>query len=81
MSNSPDMRANVVSLVSELKKIDNEIEMLKEQRKELIEDYKSRLDIKTLKQAMQLLKLENTVVHKNEFDEMVDILKKEFAVI
>lgn len=78
---SPDLRENVVSLVKELRRIDSEMELLKEERKEKIEDYKTKLDVKTLNLALKMVKIKNSVSHKNEFDDIVEILEKEFEVL
>ena len=76
-----DLKENVVQLVKELRRIDSEMGLLKEEKKELIEEYKKRLDMKTLRQALQTVKIKNEVSNKNEYDQIVDILEKEFDVL
>ena len=57
--------------------IDNEIKMLQEDRKTLVEEFEEKLDIKTLALAMKVLKIESTVDRKDTFDMFVEILKEQ----
>lgn len=63
--------------VKRLESIDNEIETLKEDKKALKEEFEEKIDLKTLKQVIQLLKLEAGIVHKDTFDVIKDALKDE----
>lgn len=78
---SPDLKVAVVELVKNLRRIDSEMTLLREERKELIDDAKEKLDVKTLKQALQTVKIKNEVAHKEEFDQIVEILETEFDVL
>ena len=57
-----------------MQNIENEIDLLKEDQKQLIEDYKDRLDVKTLKAALQVIKIQRGVQHKDTFDLFVEAL-------
>lgn len=57
--------------------IENEIELLKEDKKELIEEYKEQLDMPTLKAAMATIRIRSKVARKDTFDEYVEALSKE----
>lgn len=56
--------------------VDNEIEMLKEDQRNLLEEYSDKLDIKTLKQALRTANIKKKVDHKDTFDAFVDILER-----
>lgn len=54
--------------------IENEMETLKEDRKELIEEYKEKLDMKTLTAALKVLKIQRAVQHRDTFDVFMEVL-------
>jgi len=68
------LKALVLEFINKAQSIDNEIEELKEDRKQLIEDYSSKLDMKTLQLALRVIKLQNSVAHKDTFDVFVEAL-------
>jgi len=74
----PDELNSLKDLVKEfmnrLQNIDNEIETLKEDRKELIEEFKSKLDMKTLQAALRVVKIQQGVAHKDTFDVFLEVL-------
>lgn len=70
------LREVVKEFVSKLESIDNEVETLKQDRKELIESYKSKLDIKTLNAVLRVLKIKQQVAHKDTFDAMIEVLEE-----
>lgn len=61
--------------IDRLRAIDNEIETLKEDRKELIGEYAGKLDMKTLTAALRVLKIEAAVQHKNTYDSFLEVLR------
>lgn len=67
----------VKEFVNRLSNIDNEMELLKEDRKSLIDEYKAKLDIKTLTASMKVAKIENSVAHKDTFDIFLEVLREE----
>ena len=73
----PDELGALTALVSEfvdrLKSIESEIDTLK---KELVEEYSDRLDVKTLQAAMRTVKIKKKVGYKDTFDTFVDILEE-----
>lgn len=77
--NQPDELGQLSALVKEftdkLKVIDHELETLKEDRKQLLEDYSDRLDIKTLKAAMRVVKIQSEQAHRSTFDNFVEVLE------
>jgi len=76
----PDELGALTALVSEfvdrLKSIETEIDTLKQDQKELIEEYSDRLDVKTLQAAMRTVKIKKKVGYKDTFDTFVDILEE-----
>ena len=55
------LKALVLEFMNKVQSIDNEIEELKDDRKQLIEDYSEKLDMKTLQLALRVIKLQNSV--------------------
>lgn len=76
--NQPDELGALTELVSEfidkVKSIENEIETLKADQKELIEEYKDKLDMKTLQAAMRTIKIIKKVGARDTYDTFVEIL-------
>jgi len=74
----PDELKELSTLVKEfvhrLQSVDNEMELLKETRKELIEEYSSKLDIKVLNKALQIDKIMKKVDQKHTLDTFLEIL-------
>lgn len=59
--------------------IDNEIAGLRESKKDLKDEFESRLDIKTLEQVVKVLQIEESVAHKGNYDSFQEILKDDFV--
>lgn len=68
------LRAVVKEFMDRVSNVDNEIEQLKEDRKELIEDYADKLDMKTLTAALKVLKIQRGVQHRDTFDLFMEAL-------
>jgi hypothetical protein len=64
----------VQELIEKIASIDNEIKLLQEDRKELLEEYKDKLDIKAFKAAMRIIKLRENV-DSSELDTILDALE------
>lgn len=75
---TPDELGEVRKLISEfmsrVSNVDNEIDQLKQDRKELIEEYSERLDMKTLQAALKVLDIQRGVEHKHTFDLFIEAL-------
>lgn len=69
----------VEEFVSKLRGVDAEIDLLKADRKEIVEEYSERLDTKTLNQALKTVKIRASVERKHTFDMFVEILTKDDA--
>lgn len=74
----PDELGALKSLVKEfidrVTNVDNEIAQLKEDRKELIEEYAEKLDMKTLTAALKVLKIQQGVQHRDTYDLFIEAL-------
>ena len=68
------LRALVKEFIGKIEAIDNEIELLKQDRVEVIEEYEDRLDMKTLKAALRVVKIQRGVEHKDTFDLFMEAL-------
>jgi len=68
------LKALVTEFIDKVQSIDNEIEELKGDRKQLFEDYSDKLDMKTLQLALRIIKLQNGVAHKDTFDLFIEVL-------
>lgn len=76
-----ELRASVVEFVTRLKNIENELEELRLRKKDLMDEFKARLDMKTLRLALRVAKAQAEVAHQFEYDVMIDVLENEFAVL
>lgn len=68
------LRALVKEFVTKIESVDNEIELLKNDRKEIIEEYVEKLDMKTLQAALKVAKIQNEVAHRDTFDLFLEAL-------
>ena len=66
---------DVKELIEKITQIDNEIKLLQEDRKTVLEDYKEKLDLKAFKAAMRILKVREAV-DNTELDNYLDILER-----
>jgi len=66
----------VRDFVEKLKRIKNEQELLKQDEKELLEEYSDKLDMKTLKAAMRVVAVREKVDRKDAFDTLVEVLER-----
>lgn len=65
----------VRELVEKITQIDNEIKLLQEDRKEILEEYKDKLDLKAFKAALRIVKLRENV-DNTELDNILEVLEK-----
>lgn len=69
------LKALVREFMSKIEAVDNEVETLKEDRKEIIEEYSDRLDVQTLKMALAVLKIEANVARRDAYDTFLEALR------
>ncbi len=70
----------VEEFIDRFKNLENEMAEIKESQKELIAEFKEKIDMKTMKKAMSFVKLKKTVDRKETFDEMVEILEEKECI-
>jgi uncharacterized protein (UPF0335 family) len=68
------LRSLVKEFISKIESIDNEIELLKGDRKEIIEEYTEKLDMKTLQAALRVVKIQQAIEHKDTYDLFLEAL-------
>lgn len=68
------LRALAKEFIGKIEAVDNEIELLKGDRKEIIEEYSEKLDMKTLQAALKVLKIQQGVAHKDTYDLFLEAL-------
>lgn len=71
-----ELKQTVGDFIRRLKNVESELELLKEQKKELVEEYKDQLDMKTLNAALRAVKIKKKVQHKDTFETFMDILEE-----
>jgi uncharacterized protein (UPF0335 family) len=71
------LKALVKEFMGKIESIDNEMELLKEDRKEIIEDYSQKLDYKTLQAALRVMKIQQGVEHKDTYDLFMEVLERD----
>lgn len=64
----------VKELVEKVTAIDNEIKLLQTDRKDLLDEYKDKLDLKAFKAALRIIKVRESVDSQDELDNMLNIL-------
>lgn len=76
----PDELNELAAIVEEFTKrlatVDNEIELLKMDRKELIEEFKEKLDMKTLTAAMKIVKVKRAQERQHTLDTFLTIIEE-----
>jgi uncharacterized protein (UPF0335 family) len=77
--NQPDeqgaLKAVITDFMGRWKALDHEIELLKTDKKDLIEEFSSQLDVKTLKAAIRVWEIETAVKHRDTYDRMSEALR------
>ena len=64
---------SIGQLLEEMLRIDGEITLLREERKDIFERFKGEVDPKTFKAALQVAKIKTRVNHMDEFDQILDV--------
>ena len=70
-----ELKPIVAEFVERLRTIENEIKLLAEDKKNLVEEFSDRLDTKTLKQAIRTVELRDKVANKDTYDTFLEILE------
>lgn len=75
--NLSELKPIVNEFVDRMRALENEEVTLREAKKELVEEYATKLDTKTLKLALRLVDLKKKVQHKHYFDLFLAIIDPE----
>jgi len=67
------MDSLVIELAKKLKSVENEIKILQEDRRDLISDYKDKIDVKAFRAAWAILKKKENV-NEVELENILDII-------
>ena len=68
------LRSLVKEFIQKIESVDNELELLKQDRKEIIEEYQDKLDMKTLQAALKVVKIQQGVEHRDAYDLFMEAL-------
>lgn len=74
-SSLTDLKPIISEFISRLAQIEHEIETLNEDRKALFEEFAEKVDVKELKAALRVHKIEQKVSHRYAFDTILECLK------
>lgn len=79
-SDPVELKKIVDTFMDRYTNVQNEMELLKEDEVNLIEEFSDRLDMKTLKQAIRAVKLAKKVNHKHTFEQFIEIINQRESV-
>jgi hypothetical protein len=68
------LRSIVKEFVGKVQAVDNEITLLKDDRKEIVAEYAEKLDLKTLNAALKVVQIQQGVEHKDTYDLFCEVL-------
>lgn len=70
-----DLKPIIKEFLNRLNTIEHELETLNEDKKALFEEFAEKVDIKELKAAMRVYKIEQKVNHRHAFESILECLK------
>jgi len=71
-----DLKPIIKDFISRLSAIDHEIDTLTQDKKELFEEFAQKVDVKELKAAIRVHKIQQKVSHKHAFDSILACLEE-----
>jgi predicted nuclease with TOPRIM domain len=71
-----ELGAIVEEFTNRLATLDQQISGLKEDRKDLIDEYREKLDMKTLNAAMKIVKTKRAAEHKHTLDQFMTVIEE-----
>jgi len=74
-----ELKETMREFLKRLTNVDNELEDLRQARKELLEEFSDRVDVQMLTKAMQVIKVEAGVSRKSTYDELKVLLLDNFV--
>ena len=71
----------VVELVEKIVRIEGELKLLQEERKELFDDYKEKLDVKAFKAALQIARIRSKMGDSEiALDNILETVNKKITI-
>tara|TARA_Y100000034_G_scaffold134971_1_gene205072 strand:+ start:8102 stop:8335 length:234 start_codon:yes stop_codon:yes gene_type:complete len=75
------LRETIEEVVEQLLRIENEKKLLQEEQKNLLAEYKDKLDVKALKAALQIAKIKSRLGDSEpEMSNMLDTVEKKLTL-
>lgn len=68
------LKKTILEFVDKLRDNENELQEIKERRKDLLEEYKDQLDVKAIKAALQIVKIRSNVVDQAALDNILETI-------
>lgn len=72
-----ELKKLVKEFVTRMTNIENEVSLLKEDRKALIEEFGTKLDLRVLNAALKVAKIKSSVDRKDTFDMIMEVFEEE----
>lgn len=72
-----ELQPLIAEFMTKFKRVKQEQELLKNEERELFEEYKSKIDMKELKAAMKVASIMEKVSHKMAFDAILECIERE----
>ena len=69
-----DLKSVILEFIGKLRGFENELDEIKEARKELIAEYSDRLDVKAIKAALQIVRIRDGIVDQIALDTAVETI-------
>lgn len=71
-----ELRKEVDQFVTRMRTIEQEEETLRQSKKDLVEEFKTKLDTQTLKLALRLVDIRSKAKHKHQLDVFLELLEE-----
>ena len=69
-----ELKKTLGEFMERFMRVENEMQLLKEDAKALLEEFEDRLDTKTLKQAIQIARAKRRIKHQDTFERYESVL-------
>jgi uncharacterized protein (UPF0335 family) len=72
---APVLKKAILDFVEKLRENENELQEIKERRKDIFEEYKDQLDVKAIKAALAIVKIRDAVLDQTALDNVLETLE------
>lgn len=69
-----ELKNIITNFMDRYKRLEDELELLKEDKKALLEEFEDRLDTKTLAQAIRIVRAKKKIKHQDTFERYEHLL-------